>query len=106
MSSEQQNDLNKVVANGVRLAGDTLVVPGTSLILDGQVGQGVARVAVGVAARMALGPLGWLLVAADAYTKTTTGSGLLDRATSRVKSGLASRREGSAEPTTVEQTTP
>jgi len=87
--SEQQNDLNRVVSNGVRLAGDTLLAPGTSLLLDGQVGQGAARVAVGIVARMAVGPVGWLLVAADAYTKSSTGSGLLDRVVAGVKSRRA-----------------
>ena len=80
--SQEQNNLTSVLTNGVRLAGDTLVAPGTSLILDGQLGAGVARVAVGFAARAALGPIGWLAVAADAYAKTTTGRGLLDRLSS------------------------
>ncbi|MCA9689275.1 MAG: hypothetical protein KC636_06670 [Myxococcales bacterium] len=96
MSSEQQSELKKVVTNGVRLAGDTLVAPGTSLLLDGQIGQGVARIAIGVAARVVVGPIGWLLVAVDSYAKTTTGSGLLDRALARTSNSEAKDDEEEA----------
>lgn len=87
MSQENTNELGHVVTNGVKLAGDALLAPGTSLILDGQIGSGIARVVVGFAARAFLGPVGWFVVAADAYTKSTTGNGLLDRVMSRGNNG-------------------
>jgi hypothetical protein len=76
---EKNADSSHVVPNTLRLLGDTLVAPGTSLVLDGKLGSGAARMIVGVAARAAFGPIGWLAVAADAYAKSTTGTGLVER---------------------------
>lgn len=92
----EQNDLKKVVTNGVRLAGDTLVVPGTSLILDGQLGHGVARVAAGLAARAVLGPIGWFAIAADSYAKSSTGTSLVGRIWSRARPSAAAAPSESA----------
>lgn len=66
----------KLVARGLKIAGET-VVPGASLILDGNIGAGALHVVGGTLARLALGPLGVLLVAANSYSKSTTGRGLL-----------------------------
>lgn len=101
MSSEERSEMDKVVTNGIRLAGDTLVVPGASLILDGQIGPGIARVAAGVAARVVFGPIGWLAVAADSYAKTTTGTGLAERLWSKAKS-VREKPEDASEPTPTE----
>lgn len=81
MAEDQPNDIGKVIANGIRLAGDTLIAPGSSQILDGKVGSGLGRFAIAAAARVVLGPIGWLVVGLDSYAKTTTGRGLLDRLT-------------------------
>lgn len=79
MSQDQSTDISKVVANGIRLAGDTLIAPGSSQILDGKVGSGLGRFAIGIAARAVLGPIGWIAIGLDSYSKTTTGKGLLER---------------------------
>jgi hypothetical protein len=84
MAEDQPTDIGKVIANGIRLAGDTLIAPGSSQILDGKVGSGLGRFAIGAAARAVLGPIGWLVVGLDSYAKTTTGRGLLDRLTQHV----------------------
>lgn len=63
------------VGNAVKLVGEA-VVPGASLLMDGNVVGGAAHLLVGVAARVALGPLGLLLVAANSYSQSTTGKHL------------------------------
>jgi hypothetical protein len=65
-----------VVENGVKLVGETLL-PGTSLMLDGDIKGGLGHAVVGILARMALGPIGLVAVAADSYAKSVTGKGLL-----------------------------
>lgn len=84
MAEDQPTDIGKVLANGIRLVGDTLIAPGSSHILEGKVGSGLGRFAIAAAARAVLGPIGWLVVGLDSYAKTTTGRGLLDRVTQHV----------------------
>lgn len=60
------------VTNGVKLIGET-VMPGTSLLLDGDIKGGGLHAVVGLAAKYYLGPLGWFLVALDSYSKSTSG---------------------------------
>jgi hypothetical protein len=66
-----------VLANGAKLFGETLL-PGASLLMDGQFVNGAAHSAVGIAARLALGPLGVVLVCADSFSKSTTDKTLWD----------------------------
>jgi hypothetical protein len=67
-----------VLARGLKLAGETFA-PGASLLLDGEVASGVAHLVVGTLARMAFGPVGFLVVAADSYSKSVSGKGLLEQ---------------------------
>jgi hypothetical protein len=85
MTSMKESDMGQIVANGVKLAGDTLVAPGTSLLLEGRVIEGSLHVIAGVAARVLLGPIGWLVVAANSYASATTGNSLLQRADKALK---------------------
>ncbi|MBW8874175.1 MAG: hypothetical protein JF614_04370 [Acidobacteria bacterium] len=73
-----------ILARGLKLAGET-VAPGASLLLDGEVASGVAHLVVGTLARMAFGPVGVLLVAADSYSKSVSGKSLLEQFQSAVK---------------------
>ncbi len=73
-----------VLARGLKLVGET-VAPGASLLLDGEVASGVAHLVVGTLARMAFGPVGVLLVAADSYSKSVSGKSLLEQLQSAVK---------------------
>ncbi len=68
---------NQVVENGVKLVGERFL-PGTSLMMDGDVKGGLAHAALGLVARVAFGPVGWFAVAADSYSRSVTGKGLLD----------------------------
>jgi hypothetical protein len=76
-----ENDISQVISNGVKLAGETLFAPGTSLLLQGKVIGGSLHVIIGLAARSLLGPVGWLAVTANSYASATTGKNLLQQAT-------------------------
>jgi hypothetical protein len=82
----EEMSLDKVITHGVKLAGDTLVAPGTSLLLESKVIDGGLHVIVGLVARALLGPVGWLAVAATAYAKATTGKSLLKQVSSKANS--------------------
>ncbi len=75
-----------IALRGVKLAGEALVAPGSSLILDGKIVAGGAHLIGGLLARAALGPLGWILVAANSYTKSVTGNHLHEQIGAAVKS--------------------
>lgn len=62
--------------NAVKLVGEAFV-PGASLLMDGNILAGGAHALVGTWARVALGPVGLALVAANSYAKSTTGKNLL-----------------------------
>jgi len=65
-----------VLANGVKIAGEAFVLPGTSLLLDGRIGAGAVHAVGGLLAKAAFGPIGWILVAANAYTMSVTDDNL------------------------------
>lgn len=62
--------------NAIKLLGET-VVPGASLLLDGNLASGGAHFLIGALARATLGPIGVALVIANSYSRSTTGKGLL-----------------------------
>jgi len=64
------------ILNGVKLAGEVLVVPGTSLLLDGNIKSGAFHVAGAYAARALLGPIAWAYVAADSFSVSVSGKHL------------------------------
>ena len=72
---------NQAVENGVKLVGETFL-PGTSLMIYGDIKSGLAHAAIGLLARAALGPVAWFAVAADSYSRSVTGKGLLDHLSS------------------------
>lgn len=65
------------MARGVKLVGET-VAPGTSLLIDGDMAAGTLHLVGGWIARKALGPVGWLLVAANSYSRSVTGRGIVE----------------------------
>ncbi len=65
-----------IASRGIKIAGEALVIPGSSLILDGEVVSGGLHLVGGLLATAVIGPLGWFLVAANSYTKSITGSHL------------------------------
>jgi hypothetical protein len=70
---------NSTASNAIKLASEGLLTPGASLLLDGDIRRGGAHVLVGLAARALLGPVGWLLVAANSFSRSTTGLGLTEQ---------------------------
>jgi hypothetical protein len=75
-ANPRETDSDVVVGRGVKIAAEVLVTPGSSLLLDGNVASGGLHVVGGLLARWALGPVGWVLVAADSYARSVTGKGL------------------------------
>lgn len=76
---------NESLHNGVKLVGEVALLPGTSLLLDGEVVEGGAHALLGLAAGAFFGPLGYFLVAANSYSKSVTGTALVDRVSSSDK---------------------
>ena len=79
---------NQVVENGVKLGGER-ILPGSSLMMDGDIKGGLAHAAVGLLARAAFGPVAWFAVAADSYSRSVTGKGLIGHLASAVSSAPA-----------------
>ena len=69
------------VGNGVKLVGEVAFLPGTSHLLDGNIKTGALYAAAGFAARILLGAPAVLLVAADSFSRSTSGKGLIDHFT-------------------------
>ena len=74
---QSESSSGVLLSRAVKLAGET-IAPGASLLLDGQVGIGALHFVGGALARMAFGPLGLLLVAANSYSTSVTGKSLVD----------------------------
>lgn len=89
------------VVNGAKLVADFTVLPGSSLLVDGKILEGGAHTLVGLVAARAIGPLGWILVAANSYSKSVSGTSLYGHL-----SGLVSSKTGTksveAAPATIE----
>ncbi len=64
------------LVNGIKAIGDTMVLPGSSLLIDGDVKSGVIHAVGGVLGRAVLGPVGWLLVGANAFSNSVSGKHL------------------------------
>jgi hypothetical protein len=65
-----------VLTNGLKLVSES-VAPGMSLALNGRVAAGLAHFAGARLARAVLGPVGWLLVAANSYSLSSQGKSLV-----------------------------
>jgi hypothetical protein len=59
-------------SKAIRVVGEGLM-PGVSLLMDGDIKSGTLHLAGGVLGRMVFGPAGWLYAAADSYSKSQTG---------------------------------
>lgn len=97
MSVDQNNSVG-VLANGVKILGET-VLPGTSLLLDGNIKNGAAHAFVGLGARVLMGPVGFFLVAADSFSKSVSGKNLVDHASDfyeESRDACKARREAKA----------
>ncbi len=68
----------EVFANGAKALGEIAIVPGASLIADGDLRAGVVHSVIGITAGIVFGPLGWLAVAANSYSRSITGHHLYE----------------------------
>jgi hypothetical protein len=64
-----------MVTNGVKLVGETML-PGASLLMDGNVVNGAAHIAVGAAAAAFVAPWAVVLVIANSFSKSASGKNL------------------------------
>ena len=71
--SAAQSGGKPVLKGALSLVADTIIVPGTSLLVGGQYKAGALHAVAGIAARVIIGPIGWLAVAANSVSKSTTG---------------------------------
>jgi hypothetical protein len=76
MAQQLESTGGVLLGRTLKLAGEA-VAPGASLLLEGKVGAGATHLILGAIATMALGPLGRLLVAANSYSTSVSGRGLL-----------------------------
>jgi hypothetical protein len=76
--THQTTNTSEVIKNGAMLVGDVAILPGVSLLAEGNLKSGTLHVVGGLLARAVFGPIGWVAVAADAYTKSVTGKNIFD----------------------------
>jgi hypothetical protein len=72
-----------LLVNGVKVLGEVAVVPGASLIVDGEVKSGIVHAAGGLLGLAVLGPvlgpLTWLAMGADSYSRSVAGKTIVDQ---------------------------
>lgn len=68
---------SKVLENGIKLAGEAVLVPGCSLLMEGKVKPGLLHIIGGFAAKAVLGPPAAVLVAANSFCTSMTGKNLV-----------------------------
>lgn len=66
-----------MVTNGIKMVGETML-PGASLLMDGNLVNGAAHAALGIAAVTFIAPWAGLIVVADSFSKSVTGKNLWD----------------------------
>jgi hypothetical protein len=71
------------VLNAVKAAGEAFVIPGASLLLDGNVKSGATHLAGAYVARALLGPIGWAYFAADSFSVSVSGKNLFGHFSSK-----------------------
>jgi hypothetical protein len=80
-----------VLGNAAKIIGEA-VLPGASLVMEGQVATGLLHTVAAVVGGALLGPIGVILVAANSYSSSVRGEGLLSSAKADFFGGTASPR--------------
>jgi hypothetical protein len=88
MSEEKKETSSdkEVIKNGVKLIGER-IIPGASLLMDGKIAEGSLHALLGLGAKAAFGLPGLFVLAANSYSKSVTGKGILEHATDLTKTG-------------------
>lgn len=71
-----QTTPGRILVNGVKAIADVGVLPGSSLLIDGDVKSGALHAIGGLLAGAIFGPIGWLAFSADAFSKSVSGRNL------------------------------
>jgi len=79
LETEDVNLLSEGLKEGLKIAGELLLIPGTSLIAQRDFKRGLIHAGVGIAARVAFGAPGVVLTAANSYCTARTGEGLITK---------------------------
>ncbi len=64
------------LTNGVKAVADSMILPGSSLLMDGDIKNGAIHAAGGILARAVVGPVGWVAIAANSFSNSVTGKHL------------------------------
>ena len=88
-----------MVTNGVKMIGETML-PGASLLMDGNLVNGAAHAALGIAAATFVAPWAVMVVVADSFSKSVSGKNLWQH----INIGKKSAPAEATAPTTVEAT--
>jgi hypothetical protein len=75
MSNQAPSEGGQVL-NAVKFLADTAVLPGSSQLIEGSVGAGLAYSVAGIAAKAIAGPWLWVGVGLDSYSKSASGKHL------------------------------
>ena len=70
------NQSDSKIHNGIKLAGEAFVLPGSSLMVDGKIKSGIIHAGAGVLAKAVLGVPGLVVVAANSFSLSVTGRSL------------------------------
>lgn len=73
MAETAKGSAENPLMHGVKAVGEAFVIPGSSLILDGNLKSGALHALGGIVARSFIGPLGWAVVAANSFSQSVTG---------------------------------
>jgi hypothetical protein len=84
-----------VVGNTIKLVGE-IIVPGASLLVDGDIKTGVGHLVVGLVARALLGPLGLAVVNVNSFAQSVSDKSLFDHTAEILSSELLRLRSSSA----------
>jgi hypothetical protein len=76
----------RVLTNALKFAGETMILPWSSLVWEGRLGSGVLHTLAAVVAGGVLGPIGTMLVMANSYSKSVNDQHLWELAAPAVQS--------------------
>jgi hypothetical protein len=76
----------RVLANALKFAGETMIIPGSSLMWEGRVGSGALHTLAAVVAGGLFGPIGTILVIANSFSKSVNDQHLWQLAAPAVES--------------------
>jgi Family of unknown function (DUF6072) len=77
LSKEASMPNSGVVGNTIKLVGE-IIVPGASLLVDGNIKYGVGHLVVGLVAGALLGPLGLAVVNVNSFAQSVSDKNLFD----------------------------